>query len=407
LGLSDSYSTEVIGRRQFLKARDIVNNPANTPLSTTGPVRYAQAWVDMSNVQVKLPDGSTGSTCTPSMGYAFSAGTTDGIATPISWQGDNSTTGTNKLVNIVRDVIAKPTEELQKCHLPKPILLNTGETRFPYDWQPRVIPLQLFIVGRKFVVIGQPSEITTMAGRRLRESTLKTLVETNIVDSDARIVISGLSNTYSSYVTTREEYQVQRYEGASTIFGPNTLLAYQKMYTQLALGFSNPLQQLPKGSPPSPPESEWSLLTDVVLDTGKFGQVIDFKIVRPTPGNSLGIDGSTSQLAKVVAVFACAHPRNGGKLLTPSLETFMSVEIQNPGGGSNNWETLLTDAEWDTKFIWRREGVAESRCTVTWDAGRTYNVVKGRNYRLKIFGRSKNLLGQFESYEGQTEAFMI
>ena len=40
------------------------------------------------------------------------------------------------------------------------------------------------------------------------------------------VVIAGLTNTYSSYVTTWEEYQVQRYEGASTIYGPHTLDAY-------------------------------------------------------------------------------------------------------------------------------------------------------------------------------------
>jgi neutral ceramidase len=40
--------------------------------------------------------------------------------------------------------------------------------------------------------------------------------------------ISGLSNTYTHYVTTLEEYQKQRYEAASTIYGPYTLMAYQQ-----------------------------------------------------------------------------------------------------------------------------------------------------------------------------------
>lgn len=40
------------------------------------------------------------------------------------------------------------------------------------------------------------------------------------------VVIAGLTNTYSSYITTFEEYAMQRYEGASTIFGPHTLDAY-------------------------------------------------------------------------------------------------------------------------------------------------------------------------------------
>lgn len=43
---------------------------------------------------------------------------------------------------------------------------------------------------------------------------------------DVRVVLAGLTNTYSSYITTFEEYGVQRYEGASTIFGPHTLDAY-------------------------------------------------------------------------------------------------------------------------------------------------------------------------------------
>ena len=44
--------------------------------------------------------------------------------------------------------------------------------------------------------------------------------------SDVHVVLAGLTNTYSSYVATFEEYGAQRYEGASTIFGPHTLDAY-------------------------------------------------------------------------------------------------------------------------------------------------------------------------------------
>lgn len=38
------------------------------------------------------------------------------------------------------------------------------------------------------------------------------------------VVIAGPANTYGHYVTTREEYSVQRYEGASTLYGPCTFL---------------------------------------------------------------------------------------------------------------------------------------------------------------------------------------
>jgi Neutral/alkaline non-lysosomal ceramidase, N-terminal len=45
------------------------------------------------------------------------------------------------------------------------------------------------------------------------------LISTGILGSDAYVVIAGPANTYAHYVTTREEYSIQRYEGASTIFG--------------------------------------------------------------------------------------------------------------------------------------------------------------------------------------------
>lgn len=48
------------------------------------------------------------------------------------------------------------------------------------------------------------------------------LIKEGILGSDAYVVIAGPANTYSHYVTTREEYAVQRYEGASTIYGPCT-----------------------------------------------------------------------------------------------------------------------------------------------------------------------------------------
>ena len=48
------------------------------------------------------------------------------------------------------------------------------------------------------------------------------------------MVIAGLSNTYADYIATPEEYSVQRYEGASTIYGPYTLPAYIQEFNKLA-----------------------------------------------------------------------------------------------------------------------------------------------------------------------------
>lgn len=58
------------------------------------------------------------------------------------------------------------------------------------------------------------AEFTTMAGRRLRDAIKMALISGGggQFNSNVHIVIAGLTNTYSQYVTTFEEYQVQRYE---------------------------------------------------------------------------------------------------------------------------------------------------------------------------------------------------
>jgi neutral ceramidase len=44
------------------------------------------------------------------------------------------------------------------------------------------------------------------------------------------LVVLGLSNVYTHYISTFEEYQKQRYEAASTLYGPHTLEAYLQHY---------------------------------------------------------------------------------------------------------------------------------------------------------------------------------
>ncbi len=70
----------------------------------------------------------------------------------------------------------------------------------------QIVPLQIFRIGQ-FFLVAVPSEFTTMGGRRLRNAVRAAIIAAG-GPSDAVVVISGLSNSYSSYVTTFEEYQV-------------------------------------------------------------------------------------------------------------------------------------------------------------------------------------------------------
>ena len=71
---------------------------------------------------------------------------------------------------------------------------------------------QVLRIGNLYIV-GVPGELTTMAGRRMRKVIEQVVVEKNPEGPAPKVVIAGLSNVYTHYIATFEEYQVQRYEG--------------------------------------------------------------------------------------------------------------------------------------------------------------------------------------------------
>merc|ERR1719311_1038402 len=71
-----------------------------------------------------------------------------------------------------------------------------------------------------------------MAGRRMRAAVAEEIVKSGMA-KDPVVVIAGLSNEYADYTTTFEEYQAQRYEAASTAYGPNELEAFISQFKRL------------------------------------------------------------------------------------------------------------------------------------------------------------------------------
>jgi neutral ceramidase len=102
-------------------------------------------------------------------------------------------------------------------------------------WVPQLLPLQILRIG-KLGIVGLPVEPTTVSGRRLRAAAAGALTRAGV----ERIVINGYANAYASYVATYEEYQLQLYEGASTLFGQWTLGAFctelRKLARDVAVG---------------------------------------------------------------------------------------------------------------------------------------------------------------------------
>lgn len=53
---------------------------------------------------------------------------------------------------MVGGFLSEPSKEQKDCQHPKPILLNTGEAKFPYSWDPNAVPVSVFRVGSLFIL---------------------------------------------------------------------------------------------------------------------------------------------------------------------------------------------------------------------------------------------------------------
>lgn len=95
-------------------------------------------------------------------------------------------------------------------------------------WTAKILPLQIIRIGQ-LAICGFPFEITTIAAKRLRNSLLKELAASGITE----VILAPYANSYSGYITTNEEYQVQMYEGGHTVFGEWSLAALQTKFDEL------------------------------------------------------------------------------------------------------------------------------------------------------------------------------
>ncbi|KAG1367738.1 putative Neutral ceramidase [Cocos nucifera] len=399
-GYPDEFeSTRIIGERQFIKAMDLFNTASE---QVKGKVDYRHTYIDFSQLEVNLPSSSGGQevvqTCPAAMGFSFAAGTTDGPGAFDFKQGDDKG---NPFWKLVRNLLKTPTKEQIECQKPKPILLDTAFNTSNPDNPNRTsgYPMctwrLISTMALNFLTLFLFKEFTTMAGRRLRDAVQTVLTSGGAGEfgSNIHIVIAGLSNTYSQYVTTFEEYQIQRYEGASTLYGPHTLSAYIQEFKKLASALISGQNVQPGPQPPDLLDKQIGLLPGVVVDTTpigvKFGDVS-----TDVPENSTFKPGDM-----VTATFWSACPRND--LLTDG--TFALVEILD---GSNTWIPAYDDDDFCLRFKWSRPSKLSSRshATIEWWIPET--AISGI-YRLRHFGASKSLFGSIKHFTGTSHAFVV
>ncbi len=359
---------------QFEKAYELFEE-AQEPLQ--GPLGAVHSFVDMAYLPVDGAFTGQGAqeTCNGALGVAFAAGTENGQPVSIFKEGT--------VYGVDWPKITLMPEE-QACHGEKVILLPTGFVK-PHPWTARIAPFQMLRIGQ-LVIIATPSEITTMAGRRLKKAVLDIMAPAGV----KYVALTALANEYLHYVTTREEYSKQNYEGGSTLFGPWTLAAYTQIYSQLGQALREGRFVNPGPLPPDLSDKQLILKPSVLFDTAPIGR----------NWGDVEEDAAASYAAgsRINVQFWGAHPNNS---LNGRDATLLTVQrLQN-----GNWQAVRYDWDPDTFYQWKRSGIANSLITLSWA---TDGDTAPGTYRICQHGHGKQILtGAFKPYLGCSRAFEV
>ena len=263
-------------------------------------------------------------------------------------------------------------------------------------WTPNVVDLQVLRVGQ-LVIIVSPGEATTMAGRRWKQEIHDSIVSMALLGSPSVnpvVVIGGPANSYTHYIATPEEYGIQRYEGASTLYGPWTLNAYINLTLSYLpyLSESSTAQPPPGPLPPNNVNKSLSFITGVVFDGTplfkSFGDVQED--TRP----------AYSLRDVVSATFVGANPRNNLRLE----HTYAAVEKRD--NNLSGWTRVRDDSDWSLIFNWKRtsELLGTSEVEIVWETG---DWAEPGEYRIKYYGDSKSVGGTITAFEGVSAEFVL
>lgn len=389
-GSADEYhNVEQAALKQYHKAKELYEQ---TGIRLDGTLEYIHTWRDFENFTVAEEYTGNGAQthCRAARGFSFAAGGENGPSSiPGIFEGmtiDDTNIGAalssvmsgSPMITAMQFLFGGVTLGIDDpCQHGKPNLLSTGALNLV----PSVLPFQLFIIG-ELAIIGAPSEVTTMAGRRLRQTVINKLANMGI----QKAVIAGLANTYTGYLTTQEEFQAQHYEGASNEFGQYTLAAYQQTFAELIQALING-DTIVDDTPPDLTHKMRLERPGVVLDGKKlfeyFGKVLKNANKSYHPGEQVEVS------------FRGGHPKNNLK----TQDSFLVVQHKVSG----RWVDYAYDWDWETEYHWHREGLARSVVDIIW---RIPDDVTPGKYRILHSGHRKSLFG-VHSYSGKSRTFTI
>jgi neutral ceramidase len=443
-----------IGKRQADKAYDLLQEMRagkETPIK--GPVRSYHTFENFASYRFPLPNGTQVETCPPAFGYSFAAGTSDGPGIADFYQGIRSSSNVSMLWPFLSGLIKTPTAPQKRCQAPKPILLDLGELHWPYEWVPSIVDIQMFRVGQLYVLVST-GEATTMSGRRWKEA-VRMVAKSSQYKNDTTeplVVLGGPANSYSHYVATKEEYTMQRYEAASTLYGQYTLDAYIHATTSKMRFLGEERVASIEAGPPPPINNDvaWiflipSIPTDRPPARRKFGDIIkspkasykrgeiaNVTFVGAHPRNNFRQESTFAAVQKYVGKPELLPPPTQSEKQPPgpeprgptdttdvnqdfvlddqevlelTEETIEQFILAPPITDEKEWETVRDDQDWDLIFESLKGGFLRGRtATLKWDIGKE---VEPGKYRFLYNGDWRSASGKLTAFRGVSEPFDV
>lgn len=394
-------NTRVIGARQAIKAKELFDSATE---ELAGPVDYRQRYLDFSHIDVAakwMPNGKESRTWPAVLGQSFMAGCYDGAGVPFVKQGQMDRV---EILKLLDHTMVKVPADVAAGHAPKPIGIATGLMSPP--WTSQVISIQVLRIGQLAIVV-VPAEFTIVAAHRARQA-----VKNAFGDLVSHVVLAGYANDYTGYVVTPEEYTIQRYESASTHFGPATLPAYQQELAALADAITRGTPTESDTAPVDLSESRFSTSSTFAMPVAIVAhRALKASIVQRADrqvdadntkkGQSFGevvtqVKQNYNTGDEVVVAFVGAHPNNNQRRGS----TFLEVQMRT----GDTWTTILTDDDWATKFEWKPKIGHRSLVTIRWQIEKT---TESGDYRIRYLGDARNDDGSISEFCGESATFNI
>ena len=254
-------------------------------------------------------------------------------------------------------------------------------------------PVQILRIG-ELAIAGVSFEVSTEQGARTKAVLEDTLSQLGV----KKVILATHANAYSQYITTREEYAAQHYEGATNLFGPWSGSALTQELDRLAQDMVNGKTSdkgpgLRNSQPLVLLQTPASFLKPGVDKSGYGTLVTDVDTTKAYANGD-----------KVTAVFKGANPRHvtnlrlaGDAELVPDDYTYMEVQKLVDG----KWITVRNDADPYTTFQY--SPYTAKTATLTW----LLRNVEDGTYRFAYNGIAKTGTDAYKAFTAYSSAFTV